>query len=193
MTRKRFGIAAAGDPGAGGRRAARRDLLRPGRNEPGVGAAFSDVAADQALAGFSLGDTEGLVQQLQDVVRENPRGHEVAQPARPRLPAARPRDRRSDLLHEVRGRPRPGTCARAARPPGDERPRLARARASRVSRRALARPEGHGDLARHGSQLRRRGRCARRARPLRGGVHRLRSAGRAEAGAGRLLPRLLRA
>ena len=72
MTRKRFAIAAvvilvlAVGGLLGGIFSDR------GGTSPASAPPSPTVAADQALAGFSLGDTEGLVRQLQDVVRENP-------------------------------------------------------------------------------------------------------------------------
>ena len=69
------------------------------------------------------------------------------------------------------------TGARAARSRRNERARLARALAPPVRRGARARPASASDLADDRPQLRRHRRRTRRARPLPGGVRRLRPHG----------------
>ena len=86
--------------------------------------------------------------------------------ARARLPAARPRDRRPELLHEVGRRARAGALARPQGLSRLQRPRLARALAPSLRPRAPARRGGACALADDGAQLRRDRRRRDRARPL---------------------------
>ena len=150
------------------------------------------VAADQALAGFSLGDTESLVRSSR-TSSARARRPEDPRPARARLPAAGPRDGRSDLLREV---------------PRAPRARRSRWRRTTSSQRAGSARSRSRDTSSDGARVRREGACispttartlrsdrrrAARARPLRGGVPGLRHDGRAEAEPRRLLACLVRA
>ena len=124
------------------------------------------------------GTTGQQVQQLQTELRTNPRRRPLVRTARPRVPAARPRDRRSGLLHQGRRRPAPRSGAGPERPDRDRRAGLARTLAAPLPRGPGSRPEG----ARASSPTTARnygviGDALARARPLPRGVPRLRHDG----------------
>ena len=99
------------------------------------------AAADAARSTASrAGDTAALVAQLEAAGRANPSDVRSLDAPRARLPAARTRDRRSQLLPEVRGGAAPRARARAEDAARDERARLARALAPSLRGGARARP-----------------------------------------------------
>ena len=90
------------------------------------------LSADQALAGFSLGDTEGLVRQLQGELQQNPK--DAKNLALLGLAYQQLRERpETPPTTRSRRACSPGSRDRPKRPAGDERARLARARPPSVS------------------------------------------------------------
>ena len=110
-------------------------LDRPAAAPPD--ALASSQSVEDFKAGFALNAEHRLARRepAGDARREQGRPAQL-DAARPRLRAARPRDRRPELLRQGRRRAEPRARARRRRPARDQRPRLARALAPPLRARA---------------------------------------------------------
>ena len=145
-------------------------------------------AADRVLTGIASAGGGADVRELERTVRAEPERRTVARTARLRVPAALARDGRRLQPASLRGRAPARAAPRPAGPARRDGPRLARADPTRLSLRARPRSTRPAPRTVERPRLRGRRRRADRARPLRGGVPRLRADGRAPAERGLLRP-----
>src|SRR6266545_3187382 len=131
------------------------------------------AASEPLESGLANGNTTKLVAKRPRPSRSPGRRSEL-HPARPRLPAAGPRDGQPRLLHEVRRNAAPRARPRPRRRDDDERAGLALAGSTPLWTGTRTREASRGGSALHLSELRRARRCPRRARPLPRGIQRLR-------------------
>src|SRR6266545_1009744 len=150
------------------------------------------AASEPLESGLANGNTTKLVAKRPRPSRSPGRRSEL-HPARPRLPAAGPRDGQPRLLHEVRRNAAPRARPRPRRRDDDERAGLALAGSTPLWTGTRTREASRGGSALHLSELRRARRCPRRARPLPRGIQRLRPDELAAAGPLGLRAHLLRA